>query len=121
MGHSLKLGRPAVKVMYIRIQRNPGAAVGNASIERDGSSGTTRETGSTATRLPFVDRSDTGQGIYVGGVIPINAAFFRVHPRWSNEFRPPPISDNADALIHWKFDGNLNDASGANQCGGRTM
>jgi len=111
---------PAVKVMYIRIQRNPGAAVGNVPA----SSETVEAWDYQGNRfysntVTFVDRSDTGQGIYVGGVIPINAAFFRVHSTLVQlNSRPPLISDNADALIHWKFDGNLNDSSGANQCGG---
>ena len=96
------------RVAYIRVQRD--VVAGQFEVEAWDSSGVRFYTYSTALGG---NRVDSSQGLSVGAPGGIGTAFCRVHTTVvPMNSRPPVTADNADTLVHWKFDGSLDDSSG---------
>ena len=96
-----------VHAAYVRIQRDVVAGQFEVEVWDNQGRRVYVFTHALGTDLP-----DTIQGFQCG--IPgLSTAFLRVH---SNivplNSRPPVTADNTNTLLHWKFDGDLTDASG---------
>lgn len=105
--------------VYVRYQHDPAGALGAPKSDYcemwDVNGNRIAAMTTTWTR----ENDASGNSVIVGGGVDSRAvAFFRIHSSLiPPNSRMPVTADNADTLLHWRFDGNLSDASGNNYTG----
>jgi len=108
-GVFIPLGGLAVSQVYVRLQHDPVNLVDDYEAWDVGGNRI------FSASVPYSTEADTGIGLVLGyGNEPtMNVAFVRVHTTLVPLNSRPPVTYNPVArLFEWKFDGNLNDASG---------
>ncbi len=104
-GFAYAIPLPATKILYVRLMRDPAGLT--QSVEAWGYQGNLIYQRQNS----ITDSADTSGGIYVGAAT-VSTAFFRVKNVLTGmNSRPPVTADNANTVLHWKFDGNLADSS----------
>lgn len=110
-GCLIGLGGVSPKGIYVRFQRDPVAKV--SSCEAWDSNGIRIQN----SNLPYTSDRDSYNfsGVAIGDLYqsgPISIGFFRIHTTLVPvNSRPPVTYDPSDALLWWKLDGDLKDAS----------
>ena len=100
--------------IYIRYQHDPAGALGAPRTDYCEMWDTNGNRIAFVTTSWTTDNNNAGTSATVGGGNDSRAmAFFRIHKTLvPPNSRMPVTADNTNTLLHWKFDGDLSDASG---------
>jgi hypothetical protein len=100
--------------IYVRFQHDPSGVLGVPKTDYCEMWDTNGNRISYVTTSWNLETNDMGTSAEVGKGNDSRAmAFFRIHTTLvPPNSRMPITSDNSNTLLHWKFDGNLNDSSG---------
>ena len=112
----LSNGKPVLPTtgVYVRYQHDPTGELGPPKTDYCEMWDTNGNRFAGVITTWTVENAATGTSLTVGGGSndSRSLAFFRIHRTLiPPNSRMPVTADNANTLLHWKFDGNLNDAS----------
>ena len=100
--------------IYVRYQHDPSGALGTPKTDYCEMWDTNGNRIAFASTKWTTENGNTGTSATVGGGPDSRGmAFFRIHSTLvPQNSRMPVTADNTNTLLHWKFDGDLSDASG---------